>query len=242
MTALEFSDEFLEVRTNLSAFDRLWNAGPEIVAFHARDMLGRWFGRHGREWRAQLTPKTRKLARRGVAYYYVDPRATSAAQIRAAFKSRGLDQRISGKLWMRSQVGLLLEFGGVVRPTQGRHLAIRTGRFARMTQTRFRSEIGRSPADYNRRNPRNQAFVRARKTRKGTNAALMRVKPGTESAKKPSLEAVWILRRQVVIEPQLRIREVWDTLEGYRQRTFGEALQRIGADLAKEVRSARSIA
>ncbi|MEO0479601.1 MAG: hypothetical protein AAF196_08985 [Planctomycetota bacterium] len=240
MTSLEFNDGFMELRTNLDAFERMWSKSPEIVAFHARNMLGRWFGRHGREWRAQLTPKTRRLAKRGVAYYFVDPEARSAAQIRAAFKSRGLNTPISGKISMRSPAGLLLEFGGIVRPKRGPFLAIPAGKFRRMTSQRFRQQIGSSPTAYNRRNPRNPLFTRQRRTRSGSNPVLVRKRPGTEGLEKPRLETVYLLRRQVYVPPQLGVRDVWAGLESYRDRTMREALQGAVEDMRKEVRSGRS--
>lgn len=225
----------ITIATNMPDFGRMLELAPEATAFHSRVMLGRWFATWQREWRDGLPPRLRRLQRRGSVLFFVDPKGRSDAQIRTALKNQPL-AAISGKIWIRNEPALLLEFGGTVRPKNGNYLAIPAGRFRRMRGERRRAEIGKGPEDYRRRKLGNELFPLTRRRSGATRLVLGRQKRGTENDPKPKVESVYMLVRQARIQPQLGVRDSWAGQESYRARTAQEASDRITKDMAAAFR------
>lgn len=225
------------VTSDLGALEGLFRKAPVITAFHSRVMLGRWFARHYKTWKVRLPARLKQMERRGAIRFYVDPgpKARTDADIRKAVEADPRLDRIGGRAEARSETTSLLERGGTVRPKQGSYLAIPTGKFRRMSGEKLRSQIGASPEDYSRRHPDRPLFPLGRR-RGGGNAIFLGRTTGQKTATgREKVEVVYILQRQATIAAQLGVLAAWDELQGYRDETLGVAIERIVAEMEKEL-------
>lgn len=222
-----------ETLVRTSAFDmaansrelvRLYRKAPEVVAEGMRDLVGRWYGRHRKDSLAAMPSRLRRLARRSLEF---------SLRPKEAKKSGGnysLDA-ISGVAYLKSKAARALELGDTIKPTAAKYLTVPVGRYRRMSTAKRKAELGFKKA----RNARgDRKLVLIKKKRRGLEGAILaRQMQRTDARGRRALQAVFVLKRQVRIEPQLGVRATWDSLDGYRQRTTQEALDKIVERMAR---------
>ena len=222
-----------ETLVRTSAFDmaansreliRLYGQAPGVVAEGMRDLVGRWKGRHRKDSIAAMPSRLRRLARRSLEFSL----RPSEAQKRGG--DYPLDS-ISGVTYLKSKAARALELGATVTPKRGKFLTVPVGRFRRMSSAKRKAELGFQKA----RNARgDQKLVLVKRRRRGMDGAILaRQMQRTDARGRRRLQPVFVLKRQIRIEPQLGIRAMWDALEGYRQRTTQEALDKIVERMAR---------
>ena len=235
MTVQDFGS--LVISEDLSQLERFFGEAPKTVAFHTRVMTFRWFARHRKDWAAGLTPKMRKLARRGAYLYRVEPapRALNDSAIRSAIEADPDLDKVGGKGVLWSDTALVHERGGTVRPKSGRYLAVPIGKYRRMSGERRRAAIGDSPDEYNERNP-DQPLFRMGRRRGGSRSVVLGRQTGkTLKSGKAQIEAVYLLKRSVRIPQTLGVQSSWDALAGYRASTLEEAVRRVVAEMERGI-------
>jgi hypothetical protein len=224
----------LRVVSSFPQLEEMFTRSPEIVAFHARNVIGRWFGRHFREWKAQLPTGLRRMGARAYRYQVL-PFAQAGNQQALREKIRrnpGELWRIQGRGTIRSAAALIHESGGVVRPTKGKSLAIPIGKFARLKKRERVQQIGGSPRTWNQRHPDRQYFV-VRARRRGGRGVYLARKTGQRTAKgRERVEVVYALKREVRIPARLRLIATWQALAGYREQTLREATEAAAREMA----------
>lgn len=227
------------ITANAPQFEELFRQAPKDVFFQARSLIGRWFG-HTRNTiiRNAGTPGLKRaILKHGWVEFKVEPftSARTQAQLRARIeKEKLLDLgSIVGRYELDSEAEIIQEFGGAVRARDG-SMAVPVGKFARMSQKTRRARNLLSPADYsNSTEGRERPLVLIDKRRKGGRQVRVLARPTGTVRKdgKPKLEAVWVLRNEVDLRPQLNVRKSWDEDAGYRQRTLSEHLGVLVNDL-----------
>lgn len=226
----------LRVASSFPQLEEMFRQSPQIVAFHARNVIGRWFGRHFREWKAQLPAGLRRMGARAYRYRVLPfADAGNQATLRKRISNSPGDLwRIQGRGIVRSPVALIHETGGVIRPKSGRMLAIPVGRYGKSVPKRVRTQtIGMSPSAWNQRHPDRKWFVLKARRRGGRGAFLAR-KTGQRTAKgRERVEVGYVLKPEVRIPARLRLLETWVGLAGYRATTLQEATEAAAREMAR---------
>lgn len=230
------------IQVNAPQFEALFRQAPAEVATQARTMIGRWFGHTRQTIQKNTTPGLRRaIKKHGWVFWRVEPFTTEkggAAGIRRRFKANpnlGLES-IVGKYRLRSSAEIAHEFGATVRATKARALAIPL----QSTSTRRRKGTLFTPSEYAQTAEGQQRplFVVSRRSKGQVVRKLVRETGETLASGKPKLEALFVLKKQVRIEPKLGVRESWDADAGYRQGVLEEHLRRAVEALSKQLRTA----
>jgi hypothetical protein len=238
---------------------KLFDRAPRRVFFHARDVMGRIFGAHRREWIAQTQIRFGKG--RGAMKATPVQNADGTNPLRAGKnwvdnlffytvrpKSKSPDdpdlEAIEGEAYTTSPVALLHEIGGTVRPRTKRMLAIPIGMTLRAdgkpvprwrTPKRYREAAPRNEliaADMGR-GPLLYAVLRTTKRNVARQGASQRVSDRSKrTSERRVLVPAYRLVRSVQVTAKLKFIETWDKEAGGRARRLGEAMDRILKDVA----------